>query len=169
MHARLTPVSYIVLGLVREAGEATPYDLKRMVADGVGHMWSVQHAQLYSEPERLAAGGLLSERREEGGRRRRRYRLTAAGRVALDAWLGEPARETGELRDPGLLKVFLGADPARVAPGRLEHHRRTLVEYEAHLAAAGPGPVSGPLLTLQAGIAHERVWIEFWSSLAPGC
>ena len=59
---RLTPTSYIVLGLIEAAGEATPYDLKRMVAVSLGNFWTLQHAQLYTEPERLAAAGHLSER-----------------------------------------------------------------------------------------------------------
>ena len=45
---RLTPTSYVVLGLVREMGEATPYALKQAVTLGVGNFWSLQHAQLYS-------------------------------------------------------------------------------------------------------------------------
>ena len=56
---RLTPTSYIVLGLLEAAGEATPYDLKQMVAVGLGNFWSLQHAQLYTEPERLAGAGYL--------------------------------------------------------------------------------------------------------------
>ena len=80
---RLTPPSFIVLGLLAAAGEATPYDLKNMVAGSVGHFWSVQHAQIYAETARLADAGLLSERREELGRRRRFYSLTETGARAL--------------------------------------------------------------------------------------
>jgi len=36
MAIRLTPTSYIVLGLIDACGEATPYELKQMVAAGVG-------------------------------------------------------------------------------------------------------------------------------------
>jgi DNA-binding PadR family transcriptional regulator len=164
MEPRLTPTSYIVLGLVAQAGEATPYDLKRMVAAGLANLWSVQHAQLYSEPERLAAGGYLREQREESGRRRRRYALTARGREALRAWLATPTEEFTELRDPGLLKLFFGADPATVAPAQLAVHQAKLAEYErvrAAGAAAGDVP-RGPALTLEAGIGHEREWIRFW-------
>ena len=87
---RLTPTSFIVLGLIELSGEATPYDLKQAVGRSLGNFWSLQHAQLYSEPERLAEAGYLKERREEGGRRRRHYSLTAegpqgAGGVARDA------------------------------------------------------------------------------------
>ena len=52
---RLTPTSYIVLGLLELAGESTPYALKQLVAGSVGYFWTLQHAQLYTEPERLAA------------------------------------------------------------------------------------------------------------------
>jgi PadR family transcriptional regulator, regulatory protein AphA len=162
---RLTPASYIVLGLLNAAGEGTPYDLKRMVAASIGNFWSLQHAQLYTEPERLAAAGLLTEKREEGGRRRKRYALTKAGRDALKAWLASPTAEMTELRDPGLLQLFFGADPARLAAAQLETHRAQLKQYEeihAHLAEEP----AGVRLALEAGIAHEREWLRFWKRLA---
>ncbi len=165
MSITLTPTSYIVLGLLEGAGQGTPYDLKRMVAVSIGNFWSLQHAQLYTEPERLAAAGLLSEKRERGGRRRKTYSLTKEGRAALKEWRATPTEELSELRDPALLKLFLGADPAKLAPPQVEAHRRKLEEYEARREAdPGDGP-RGPWLALEAGIAHERVWIEFWESV----
>jgi len=167
---RLSSVSYVVLGLIERVGEATPYDLKRMVALGVGNLWSLQHAQLYTEPERLAVAGYLTEERETGGRRRKRYRVTRQGRDVLRRWLAEPTAELTELRDPGLLKLFFGADPAALAPVQLEAHRRKLAEYEALRAQspAGDAQAPGPPLALEAGIGHEREWIRFWSRLAKG-
>jgi PadR family transcriptional regulator, regulatory protein AphA len=162
---RLTPVSYIVLGLVAWHGRATPYQLKTTAAASVGNLWSVQHAQLYSEPERLARAGLLSEERERGGRQRKTYALTRAGREALDAWLAEPASDLGELRSPGLLQLFFGADPARLAPVQLELHERKLAEYEAVHAEAGARMPEGVRLALEAGIGHQREWLRFWRRL----
>ena len=167
---KLTPTSYIVLGLVERAGEATPYELKRMVAAGVGNLWSVQHAQLYTEPERLTAARYLSERRERGGRRRKRYTITDRGREALREWLSTPTSELTELRDPGLLRVFLGADPAKLAAAQLAAHEAKLAEYEqvrARDRGEGP-PGTGPRLALEAGIGHEREWIRYWRRLAKG-
>src|SRR5262245_45092235 len=103
---KLTPTSYVVLGLVASAGRCTPYDLKRLVAQSVGHFWSFPHAQLYAEPARLAGMGLLAEERETGGRNRRHYTITAAGRAAVRAWLATPETTLAEIRDPGLLKLF---------------------------------------------------------------
>jgi DNA-binding PadR family transcriptional regulator len=163
---RLTPTSYIVLGLLSLAGEATPYELKRMVAVGVGNLWSLQHAQLYTEPERLARAGYLTEQREEGGRRRKRYALTGRGRRALADWVAAPTDDFTELRDPGLLRLFFGADPKVLAPVQLEVHERKLREYEETHAAIEDLNPPGPRLTLEAGIGHEREWIRFWRRLA---
>jgi len=163
---RLTPVSYIVLGLIDAAGEATPYQLKTAAAASVGNLWSVQHAQLYSEPLRLADAGLLDEQREETGRRRRVYRLTDAGREALTAWLATPADGFTELRDPGLLQLFFGAEPGPLAAAQLGLHERRLAEYETLQREAGAAMTEGQHLTLEAGIAHEREWIRYWRNLA---
>jgi DNA-binding PadR family transcriptional regulator len=163
---RLTPTSFIVLGLLEAAGEATPYELKQVVAASLSDFWSIQHAQLYSEPERLSKAGYLSERREQGGRRRRYYKVTATGRKALRAWLEEPTGELTELRDPGLLKLFFGADPKSLAEAQAPVHQRKLDDYEALLAEMGAAAPVGMRLSLESGIGHEREWVRFWSKLA---
>src|SRR5690348_10544354 len=113
---RLTPTSYVVLGLIEQMEPASPYDLKIAVAAGVGQFWSLPHTRLSAECGRLAEAGLLSEKREESGRCRRIYRLAAEGRKALDRWRAEPTGELYELRDAGLLKLFFGADAKTLAP-----------------------------------------------------
>jgi PadR family transcriptional regulator, regulatory protein AphA len=162
---RLTPASYIVLGLLEHSGEATPYQLKGMLVASVGNFWSLQHAQLYSEPERLTGAGYLEETREPGGRRRKRYRLTDSGRAALHAWVSEPSSELPELRDVALLKLFFGAAPGPLAAAQLEAHREKLREYERMQEQLRDYAPPGPLATLAAGIAHEREWVRYWERL----
>lgn len=159
---RLTPTSYIVLGVLEVLGEATPYDLKQAVGAGLGNFWSLQHAQLYTEPERLTGAGYLRERREESGRRRRHYKVTARGRRALSAWLAEPTAELTELRDLALLKVFFGADPKAMAAAQAPAHEAQLSEYEEMREAGVEGLPDGAHITLEAGIEAERTWIGFW-------
>ena len=162
----LTPTSYIVLGLLDLVGEATPYGLKQVVGRSVGHFWTLQHAQLYTEPARLAKAGYLHEEREEGGRRRKRYSITDKGRAALREWRDTPTDAVAELRDPGLLKLFFGADPRELAVVQVEAHRRKLAEYEEIRSTDdGRGP-RGPWIALESGIGHERQWISFWEELA---
>jgi DNA-binding PadR family transcriptional regulator len=165
----LTPTSYIVLGLLEAAGPSTPYALKQGVAGSIGNFWTVPHSQLYAEPERLARGGHVTEQREPGGRRRRVYAITDRGREALAAWLRDADVRLPELRDPGLLKLFFGADPTAIAPGLVERYAEKLATYRAlhaGLRATGDPAAAGALLTLEAGIAHAEVWIAYWSRLA---
>jgi PadR family transcriptional regulator, regulatory protein AphA len=166
---RLTPTSYIVLGLLAWFGESTPYRLKQVVATSVGNFWTLQHAQLYTEPERLAAAGYVSEQRELGGRRRKLYAITARGREALRLWRAEPTREIAELRDQAILKLFFGADPAGLGPPQIEAHSAKLAEYEQIRASLADDVPTGVRLALDAGIAHERHQIAWWRQvMVPG-
>jgi PadR family transcriptional regulator AphA len=160
-------VSYLVLGLIDRAGAATPYDLKRATASMSG-LWALRHDQVYREPERLAAAGYLTEEREEAGRRRRRFRVTPAGRRALRGWLAEPTGEFTELRDPGLLQLFLGADPGPLAERQLAAHAKRLREYEELAGLMTDEVPEGVRLALQAGIGHEREWVRFWRAAKRG-
>jgi DNA-binding PadR family transcriptional regulator len=162
---RLTPTSYIVLGLLELAGESTPYGLKQLVAGSVGHFWTLQHAQLYTEPERLGAGGYVTETRETGGRRRRLYAITDRGRDALAAWRDDPVSERAELREPALLKLFFGADPRRLAEAQIPAHRAKLAEYEAIRDGMPEDVPAGPRQALDAGIRYEREMVRFWEEL----
>lgn len=161
---RLSPTSYVVLGVIDVLGTATPYDLKQAAAAGVGHFWSLPHTQLYSEPARLAEAGLLDERREQGGRRRRLYSLTKAGRAELERWRATPTSELYEIRDAGLLQLFLGAERAQLAETQLEAHRENLRHLERIEAASRDAEVSeGSRLALEAGIGHAREYVRFWA------
>src|SRR5687768_5556958 len=147
---RLTATSYIVLGLVDRLGEASAYDLKQAVAGSVGNLWSVPHSQVYREAARLASAGYLRGRveRTPGGRERTLYRLLPRGTEELERWRREPPDTLPELRDPGLLKLHLGADPGPLARARRAAHERKLAEYEARRELdPGDGP-RGPWLTL---------------------
>ena len=163
----LTPTSVIVLGLLEFlGGEGTPYDLKQAVAITVGHFWTFQHAQLYTETERLARAGLLTEEREEGGRRRKHYALTAKGRAALEEWRRTPASEVPELRDLGILKLFMGAEPTALAEAQIAAHEAKLeTYYEIRKIDEGLEP-RGPWLALDMGIGYEKQMIRMWKQLA---
>jgi DNA-binding PadR family transcriptional regulator len=161
----LTPTSYIVLGLLKD-DPGTPYDLKVRVAAALGNLWSVQHAQLYTETARLAEEGLLTEKREERGRRRKTYSITKAGRKALAAWLAVPADDFAEIRDPGLLKVFLGADPKMIAAVQASIYEGKLAQWEAlRENVRGLDMPEGRRLALEAGIEAARAFSKFWSSV----
>jgi PadR family transcriptional regulator AphA len=161
---RLSDTSYAVLGLLDLFEPATPYQLKQVAQVSIFHFWSIPHTQIYTECGRLAEAGLLDERREERGRRRRVYRLTPAGRKALREWRADPNTDLYELRDPGVLKLFCGADPVPLAMAQLERHERRLHSYQELLEQTDMS--EGMRLSLDSGIGHEREYVRFWSRLA---
>jgi PadR family transcriptional regulator AphA len=164
---QLTQTSYVVLGLVDRAGEATPYDLKQIVSATIGGFFSIPHSQLYAEPERLARAGYLIERREESGRRRKHYTLTDEGRKALREWLRTPTEELYELRDPGLLKLAFGGDPKSLARAQLAAHEERLEQLRAIARMLEQaGAPEEQRLVAEAGIGHSREYVRFWRKVS---
>ena len=165
----LTPTSYIVLGLVNQAGEATPYSLKQMAAATIGNFFSIPHSQIYAEPDRLAGAGYLTVRREHSGRRRKHYSLTARGRRALKDWLESPTEEMYELRDPGLLKLAMGSDAKALARAQLPAHEERLRHFQEILHVLEvSGASHEQRLVVESGIGHEREYVRFWKRVAGG-
>jgi DNA-binding PadR family transcriptional regulator len=119
--ARLTTTEAAVLALLAIEGERSAYDLTKAVDQAIGHIWSPAKSGLYATLPRLAKDGLAH-------RRGRLYRISTAGRAALDEWLTtvEPgARETF------FLKVFVGGltTPEVLA----EHVEQFVADTEARL------------------------------------
>lgn len=171
--ASLGPSAYIVLGFLARCGALTSYDLKRLVDGSVGYFWSFPRSQLYAEPQRLAALGLLSETQEDAGRRKRLYQITEKGRAVLREWLLTPAGSP-ELRDPGLLRMFFmsGTDKAglhALAQEQLAVHRARLSEYETQARLHGPGPHEPFLHTLRMGFLYEQANLQFWTEVLESC
>jgi PadR family transcriptional regulator, regulatory protein AphA len=176
---RLTPTSYLVLGLLAREGPSTPYALERHVRATLGNFWSFPHTLLYTEPPRLAALGHVTETRESEGRRRRIFSITAAGESALIGWLDRPSGAATELRDLGLLQLFfsdLASDEARsrIADRQLAIHRAKLAAYEEEerLERGADAFRTGQRTvehwrgeTLRMGLLYEAAAVEFWSGI----
>jgi PadR family transcriptional regulator AphA len=177
---RLTPTSYLVLGLLAREGPSTPYELERHVGATLGNFWSFPHTLLYSEPARLTGLGLVTETREQDGRRRRVFTITEAGLHAIWAWLDRPHAEPTQLRDLGLLQLFFAdlASPTarlRLAEQQVAIHQAKLSAYEEdgrlerRPEAFGRGQRTVEHWrgeTLRMGLLYERAAVEFWEGVA---
>ncbi|MEV6197188.1 helix-turn-helix transcriptional regulator [Streptomyces sp. NPDC051920] len=160
--ARLTTASYLVLGIIDKLGEASAYDVKGEAARTVAPFWSVPHAQVYAQCDRLLDAGMLSQVRQESGRNRRVLTLTDQGRTALRGWLDDPAFVPVEARERGILKLWFGGEPDVLGPVQLDEHRRTLGEYEELAETVGELLTRGQRDALEFGIRYERMMIDFW-------
>lgn len=163
---RLTTPSFLVLGIIDKLGEASPYDVKVEAARTVAPFWSVPHAQVYAQCDRLLEAGLLTEVRREGGRNRRLLRVTEEGARALRGWLDDPAFVPVEARERGILKLWFGASPGVHAPVQITEHTRTLDEYESLAASVGELLTRSQREALEFGIRYERMMVDFWRWVA---
>jgi DNA-binding PadR family transcriptional regulator len=152
-------------------GDSTPYDLKRAIGHSVGYFWPFPHAQLYSEPERLRRGGLLTCVQEDSGRRRKVYDITPEGLEALRDWVRSPVGEPFQLRDVAELKLFFSElvdpeDVVRLGHEQIALHEARLAEYDAMLKRfGGRGDIAQRMIPLELGIALEKTALEFWRGL----
>jgi len=171
---RLSTTSYVVLGMIALRGPSTPYDLKRAVGHSVGYFWHFPHAQLYSEPERLAELGLLELSAEQGGRRRKTYTLTPSGQAALRDWLASPTNEHFQMRDIAELKLFFNevgdpGDVTNLAHEQIKQHQQRITVYEDMVERFGDSQSARPrMITLELGLEMEHAALRFWSALADG-
>jgi PadR family transcriptional regulator, regulatory protein AphA len=166
---KLTATSYVVLGML-SSRPATSYDLKQWVANTIGNFWAFAHSQLYDEPARLGAEGLVKDAVGEGVRRRRTYEILPAGRAALAEWLASPTTAQTEVRDLGLLKLFfinLGedADLRRLARDRHESHRTRAESYTEQREEIADYADPWQLKTIELGIRYERCVEQFWADV----
>jgi DNA-binding PadR family transcriptional regulator len=106
---QLTTTEVAVLGLLSH-GPRSGYDLKKAVESSVGYFWGPAKSQIYAVLPRLVDAGLASVRKVAQTQRpdKNVYRLTAAGRAALKAWIEESPTPPDPDRNPLLLKVFFG-------------------------------------------------------------
>jgi PadR family transcriptional regulator, regulatory protein AphA len=171
---RLSTTSYLVLGMIALRGPSTPYDLKRAVGHSVGYFWHFPHAQLYSEPDRLAELGLLALAAEDTGRRRKTYSITGPGRSALRDWLAAPTDVHFQMRDIAELKLFFHeigdpGDVAVLAAAQIRLHRQCIADYAGMVERFGGDDDAEPrMITLELGLEMEHAALRFWTALADG-
>jgi len=125
----LPTTSYILLGML-SAQERSGYDLKLLLDKQVHHVyWSPAKSQIYGELRRLEQAGLTTMTEVEQTNRpdKRLYRITPAGREALQQWLANPDVEPDVFKSPLLLHLFFGhLLPRQVLIAQLERRQQKL-------------------------------------------
>ena len=169
---RLSPTSYLILGLIGLRGPSTPYQLKVAVGRSVAYFWPFPHTQFYAEPARLAEQGLLTVEEERGGRRRKVYRQTDRGRAALDDWLATPPVDVLELRDMAVLQLFFSEfmsteDLIELAASQVRLYEQRIRDYEqiAAVNAFRRGAQDRRMAPLVLGTRIAELFREFWAEI----
>jgi DNA-binding PadR family transcriptional regulator len=120
---KLTATSYAILGLLGVRSWSA-YELTKQVRRSLHFCWPRAETRLYQEPKNLLEHGLVKATTTANGRRpRTEYAITAKGRKALRAWLGEPSAPP-RLESEALLRLFFAEH------GTKEDLLATLTELE---------------------------------------
>ncbi|MCA1845511.1 MAG: PadR family transcriptional regulator [Actinobacteria bacterium] len=153
---KLTATSYAILGLLG-VRPWSAYELTKQVRRSLHFCWPRAETRIYQEPKNLVEQGLVKATTTANGRRSRtEYAITAKGRKALRAWLGEPSAPP-RLESEALLRLFFAEH------GTKEDLLATLEELEGqalalrsqaveqgseYLAGTAPFPERLPILAL---------------------
>ena len=185
---KLTATSYAILGLLGVRSWSA-YELTKQVRRSLHFCWPRAETRLYQEPKNLVEHGLVKATTTVNGRRSRtEYAITAKGRKALRAWLGEPSAPP-RLESEALLRLFFAEhgtkDGLLATLEELEEQalalRQQAVEQAAeYLAGTAPFPERIHILGLvgrftldhTALVAEWARWarteVERWPDVASG-
>lgn len=121
---------YAILGLLGEK-PMSGYELVQEFDVGKSVHWPAPQNEIYRELARLKEAGEIEVEETRGPRGRRRYRLLAAGKARLEAWLGDEETDFVLRYEPFLKAVFY----SRLAPEKLRARvERDLAFFRGQLA-----------------------------------
>ncbi len=104
------------------------YALKTEFEERTGGAWALNIGQVYTTLARLERDGLVHSIGPDA-EGRQRYRITRAGRRALDAWFKEPVEPEAPPRDELAIKLLLAVGASHIDVTRLiERQRAATVE-----------------------------------------
>ena len=145
---KLTATSYAILGLLGVRSWSA-YELTKQVRRSLHFCWPRAETRLYQEPKNLLEHGLVKATTTVNGRRSRtEYAITARGRNALRAWLGEPSAPP-RLESEALLRLFFAehgtkqdllATLAELEEQALALRRQAVEQAAEYLAGTAPFP-----------------------------
>jgi DNA-binding PadR family transcriptional regulator len=106
----VTPTGYALLGLLSFGRQLTGYELKQFADSSLRFFYTAPAlSQVYSELDRLEAGGLVKGRDTvDGARTIRVHSISRKGTTALRRWLAKSPVEPHVLKHHLALRFFLG-------------------------------------------------------------
>ncbi len=146
-------------------------ELARRFDKSIGYFWPASHQQIYRELDKLQADGLVAPADAAPSTTRgnpKVMQVTAAGTEALREWAGD-IETTRKPRDPLMVRVRAAAaledvDVREALRQKLAEHEARLAEYleiERTFGGDLDRRVALQLQILRAGIASERLWIDW--------
>ncbi|NLE93558.1 MAG: PadR family transcriptional regulator, partial [Chloroflexi bacterium] len=99
---------HLILSLVDE-GPMHGYEIHQRISNmpGINKIWNIKQGLLYAKLEKLKDAGLIEDApgEPEANLLRRYFRLTPAGKTALNAWIDSPVLRARDIRQEFLAKL----------------------------------------------------------------
>jgi len=156
----------VLLGLLSR-GPRHGYELKREHDMRFAQAKPLPYGQVYATLGRLLRDGLLEEGEPEAGAGpdRRVYGLTATGRAALQAWLGDVEPPAPYVTNPLLAKVVVALLADHPAQDYLTAQRRAHLARMRELTVlkTAPGAALSDVLSADWALSHldaDLRWVE---------
>jgi len=155
----------------------TGYELKQFFDSSIEHFWNAELSQIYPTLKSLEDADFVSKTIEvqESRPNRKVYEITEAGREEFLRWMRTPT-PPADLRDPFLIKVFLGTelpveDMLLLMRRQMEEHQKVIAFSESLLRPRIAGAVEHEkfstrhalywTLTLEMALAYRRAYVEW--------
>lgn len=161
-------VRYTILGLLQYK-DMHGYRIKELIDSDFGHMWSINHGQIYQTLRKLEEEGLVDMVRvspsENGGPHKKSYSITDSGREEFARWLSTSPEKPMMIRDPFLTRfVFFDfgekGDALRIIDEQIEYYEEQLRNREGHMPRRAR---QGPYVKLMSelGLSFNDMFIEW--------
>jgi DNA-binding PadR family transcriptional regulator len=155
----------------------TGYELKQFFDSSIEHFWNAELSQIYPTLKSLEDADFVSKTIEvqESRPNRKVYEITEAGREEFLRWMRTPS-PPADLRDPFLIKVFLGTelpveDMILLMRRQMEEHQKVIAFSESLLRPRIAQAVEHEkfttrhalywTLTLEMALAYRRAYVEW--------
>ena len=169
-------LKHALLGLLNYE-PMTGYELKQFFDSSIEHFWNAELSQIYPTLKSLEDSEYVTKTVEvqESRPNRKVYEITAAGRDEFQRWM-RTANPPADLRDPFLIKVFLGTeipveDTLLLMRRQMEEHQKVIAFSEsvlrpriAHAVEHEKFTTKHALywtLTLEMALAYRRAYVEW--------
>ncbi len=134
-------VRYTILGLLQYK-DMHGYRIKELIESDFGHMWSINHGQIYQTLRKLEEDGLVEmveiSQSQNGGPHKKSYSITDRGKEEFKRWLADSPERRMILRDPFLTRFSFfdfGApeDAIRIIDEQIQLYQEQLEMREKHM------------------------------------
>lgn len=140
----LPATAYAILGILCFERELSAYDVKKWADASLRHFyWAPASSHVYRELARLEQRGLVAAREvpQDDLRNKRVYRITPAGRAAVQEWVVAGSGEVTVVKHPAALRAWLGhvvevGDVRAIVERHVERTQERLRAIDDSLAVA---------------------------------